>query len=116
MAAHYVRVDENNYVCGVAFSDGPPDMEGAIYHEVAEQPSAAYLGPFKTLFIDGQFHQTDELWFKPTYGQQRAANYPPIGDQLDMFWHAMNSGQMPKIQPFYDQIKSVKEQYPKSMA
>jgi len=50
------------------------------------------------------------------YKERRAMSYPSVEDQLDMFWHAMNSGQMPKIQPFFDQIKSVKEQYPKSTA
>lgn len=44
----------------------------------------------------------------------RVVAYPPIGDQLDMFWHAMNDGVIPKIEPFYSDIKAVKDKYPKS--
>lgn len=49
----------------------------------------------------------------PTYDVLRKAEYPALGDQFDMFWHAMDSGVIPKIQPFYDDIKAVKEKYPK---
>lgn len=48
------------------------------------------------------------------YKERRADQYPPVEDQLDMFWHAMDSGQIPKIQPFYDEIKRIKERFPKS--
>lgn len=111
MAAFYVKVDESGYVVGVSYQDAPP--EDGIYHEVSEQPHADIIWPYKTLFANGQYQRTEELWMVPSYQQERAASYPPIGDQLDMFWHAMDSGALPKIQPFYDQIKSVKEQYPK---
>lgn len=113
MAAYYVKVDEAGYVTGISYQDAPP--EGTCY-EVPEQPPMWAIGPYKTLYANGQFQQTNELWLTPTYQQERRFSYPDVGDQLDMFWHAMNSGQMPKIQPFYDQIKSVKEQYPKSTA
>lgn len=49
-----------------------------------------------------------------TYDQQRRENYPYIGDQLDMLWHAMDTGVLPKVIDFYDTIKTVKDQYPKS--
>ncbi len=45
---------------------------------------------------------------------QRAAAYPPVTEQLDMLWHAMNSGDTPKIEPFYSTIKQVKTTYPKA--
>lgn len=43
----------------------------------------------------------------------RRAEYPSIGDQLDMLWHAMKDGAMPKVEPFYSQIAEVKNKYPK---
>lgn len=47
------------------------------------------------------------------YAKARRAAYPDIGDQLDALWHAMDSGQAPKSEPFYGMIKSVKESIPK---
>jgi|SaaInlStandDraft_2_1057019.scaffolds.fasta_scaffold02698_19 hypothetical protein len=44
---------------------------------------------------------------------QRSEHYPPIGDQLDSLWHAMDRGELPKIAEFYDPIKEVKDTYPK---
>lgn len=43
----------------------------------------------------------------------RAAEYPDIADQLDALWHAMNQGVLPMVEGFYDEIKRVKDQYPK---
>lgn len=50
---------------------------------------------------------------EPLYVEQRKYSYPAIGDQMDMFWHAMNDGVIPKIEPFFSDIKAVKDRYPK---
>lgn len=44
-----------------------------------------------------------------------AANrvYPAITDQLDMLWHAMDSGEIPKANAWYNEIKAVKDANPK---
>ena len=47
------------------------------------------------------------------YQGMRAKEYPSIGDQLDMLWHSMNDGEIPKSQAFFESIKSVKDAYPK---
>lgn len=44
---------------------------------------------------------------------RRAAEYPPLEDQLDALWHAMDEGLLPKIQPLYDDIAAIKARYPK---
>jgi hypothetical protein len=44
---------------------------------------------------------------------KRAPNYPHIHDQLDMLWHAMDSGEIPKAKDFYNAIAKVKTDYPK---
>ena len=46
------------------------------------------------------------------YRQRRAAAYPPLGDQLDMIWHAMDAQIIPVATEFYDAIKSVKDAFP----
>lgn len=48
-----------------------------------------------------------------TYAEARYQAYPPVSEQLDMLWHAMDSGSMTKSEPFYSTIKLVKEAYPK---
>jgi len=43
----------------------------------------------------------------------RKSAYPPIGDQLDMLWHGMDDGTLPKVNGFYNSIKAVKDNIPK---
>ena len=44
---------------------------------------------------------------------QRLRKYPPIGDQLDMLWHAIDNGTLNKTSDFYTAIKAVKDAHPK---
>ena len=44
----------------------------------------------------------------------RAQSYPPIGEQLDMLWHAIDEGKLDKTCDFYLKLKSVKDVYPKT--
>lgn len=43
----------------------------------------------------------------------RAKEYPSVGDQLDMLWHAMDNGTIPVVDDFYNTIKQVKDNNPK---
>lgn len=47
------------------------------------------------------------------YFARRRAEYPPVEDQMDALWHAMRVGTLPKIEPFYTQIATVKDAHPK---
>lgn len=49
----------------------------------------------------------------PPIERQRARSYPPIGDQLDAIWHAMDQGLLPKIEPMYSSVLAVKQKLPK---
>lgn len=51
----------------------------------------------------------------PDYVLARMAAYPTVVEQLDMLWHAMDAYQIPRAEPFFSQIKSVKEAHPKGM-
>ena len=54
-------------------------------------------------------------WVDPDlYKLQRLENYPNLGDQLDMLWHAIDNGTLNKTSEFYTAIKAVKDAYPKS--
>lgn len=53
-------------------------------------------------------------WVSDTsYIKKRLKEYPPIGDQLDMLWHAMDAGKLPKDNDFYMTLKAIKDKYPK---
>lgn len=45
----------------------------------------------------------------------RIKAYPKIDEQLDMLWHAMDSGEIPKATEWYNKIKEVKDSIPKSV-
>jgi len=53
-------------------------------------------------------------WENNVYQRQRQTTYPALGDQLDMLWHAIDSGTLDKSSDFYTALKSVKDQYPKT--
>ena len=48
-----------------------------------------------------------------TYNQQRSNEYPNIGEQLDMLWHAIDRGTLDKTSSFYTTIAEIKSKYPK---
>ena len=50
---------------------------------------------------------------EPTYQDLRATAYPRIAEQLDMIWHAMDTGELSIASDFYNTLKSVKDTYPK---
>ena len=51
------------------------------------------------------------------YREKRKEKYPSIGDQLDMLWHAIDTGDWTaakvKTTDFYTQLKAVKDANPK---
>jgi hypothetical protein len=47
------------------------------------------------------------------YKYLRQKEYLPVSDQLDMLWHAMDNGEIPKADLFYSSIAAIKEKYKK---
>lgn len=47
------------------------------------------------------------------YKDYRSEDYPSINEQLDMLWHSMDKGEIPKSEEFYQKILAVKEKYNK---
>lgn len=47
------------------------------------------------------------------YQRDRLKEYPAIGDQLDMLFHAIDAGALDKKSDFYTTLKAVKDKYPK---
>jgi hypothetical protein len=59
--------------------------------------------------------EVEQLSLSLQYQTQRAPEYPDVKDQLDMLWHGMDSGEFPKVNSFYEAIKSIKDKYPKDL-
>lgn len=57
---------------------------------------------------------SEKMSDKRSWLDGRLSEYPPIGDQLDMLWHAMDNDKIPsKWIEWYNAIKAVKDKYPK---
>ena len=53
-------------------------------------------------------------WVDPdAYKFSRASEYPSIGEQLDMLWHAIDTETLDKTSDFYTSLKQVKDNNPK---
>jgi|TARA_Y100000296_G_scaffold62101_1_gene72063 hypothetical protein len=60
--------------------------------------------------VELQAEYDAEVWKR-----NRQAEYPPIGDQLDMLWHSIdeNAELKQKYFKFYEACKAIKVKYPK---
>jgi len=59
-------------------------------------------------------NQLPDLNYQIPYDSQRMNSYPTIGNQLDMLWHELNqSGSLTTNGEWFNQIKSVKDTFPK---
>ena len=47
------------------------------------------------------------------YQRKREPEYPAIGEQLDLLWHAIDDGTLDKTSDFYTSLKATKDKYPK---
>ena len=47
------------------------------------------------------------------YQRKRQPEYPNIGEQLDLLWHAIDDETLDKTSNFYTSLKATKDKYPK---
>ena len=79
-------------------------------------PSGEEIRPMTQAEVDSHNSEYDlyEKWVaEEKYKEDRKLEYAPISDQLDMLWHAMDTGILPKVDSFYSINKSIKDKYPK---
>lgn len=102
---------ENDLV--VAAGTAPDGLEPKGSIKVDELPEM--VGTTKTYYRAGKYVYTDEprVAVQRTYAHDRVLEYPPIADQLDALWHAMDQGLLPKIEPMYSTVLAVKQKHPK---
>ena len=63
--------------------------------------------------IDAKYDELIKAWNDSEYQRNRKPEYPQIGDQLDMLFHAIDAGKVDKTSDFYKSLKAVKDKYPK---
>ena len=65
--------------------------------------------------LNTEMQRLQTLYDAEGWKRNRKAEYPPIGDQLDMLWHSIDESAelKQKYFAFYEAIKAVKAKYPK---
>jgi hypothetical protein len=94
-------------------SNQNPDTGEYDYENVEWQTHPDWIPPTKEE-VETYLETIRSEWdTNVKYQLSRKVKYPSIGEQLDSLWHAMDDGLIPKIEPMYSDIKSVKDQFPK---
>lgn len=85
--------------------------EGEFYHEC----DARYTDRIdvETMQVNRQEELVPPEPVIEPYVEQRRMMYPTVASQMDMLWHAMDRGEIPKADRFYNAIKVVKDAIPK---
>lgn len=63
--------------------------------------------------LEAEAARLEQVDLTNSYRQQRKYQYPNTADQLDMLWHAIDSGSLDKNSEFYTTLKAVKDANPK---
>ena len=90
------------------FMDAQAAPENSLYAYVESSEPATN----DWVYVNGQLSYAPTV-IEKTYVALRQEAYPSVGAQLDMLWHAMDDGQIPKVEPFYSDILAIKVKYPK---
>jgi len=84
--------------------------ENLIIHDASKEK------PTKE-FLESELARQQAEYDAQEYGRNRSIAYPRIQDQLDMLWHAVDTGDWTaakvKTTEFYTAIKAVKDANPK---
>ena len=99
-----------------------PELISRVHYLVRDDSQGAYIAEWNTTKYPKptkEYLEAKRTDFQKAYNndqqiQKRIQAYPKIGEQLDMLWHAMELGEIPKANEFYTAIDAVKTQYPKS--
>jgi len=118
--ARYAIYDETGTIIQVMDLD-PEHIEqqvqpGQFYLEADVEPHDSIDVATKTVIrgTPATIPASDVIPTLPAYAEQRKKLYPSIEQQLDMLWHAMDSGEMPKAEAFYYSLATVKLAVPKT--
>lgn len=103
----FITIDEKNHITGVTGKKPPlVDSIKVSADDLVDYGNTDYVFKYigKKVIKVPKVKPIDEL---------RVNEYPSIENQLDMLWHAMDVGEIPKATIWYNTVKSVKNKYPK---
>ena len=63
--------------------------------------------------VNAKITELKNAYASAQYKRQRAREYPPLEEQLDMLWHSIDKGNLDKTSDFYTTNKAVKDKYSK---
>jgi len=93
-----------------------PKAEWVLHGDVLTWLDAVQTEPTQEE-IDAEVIRLQAEYDSQEYARDRATEYPEIKDQLDMLWHAIDTGDWTaakvKLTSFYTELKAVKDKYPK---
>jgi len=69
--------------------------------------------PINQALIQAEVQRLQDIYDSQEYARDRATQYAPLADQLDMLWHAIDQGIDLKQSDFYTGNKAVKDANPK---
>ena len=89
-----------------------PNAEWVLRGDVLEWLDAVQTEPTQSE-IDAEITRLQAEYDSNQYQRDRAKDYAPLADQLDMLWHAIDQGIDLKQSDFYTGNKAVKDAHPK---
>ncbi len=103
---------------GQAWADNAKE-EAHVLAKVAKYESAYDEAVAKGNYLnrkqreDAEEQAEQERYDNASYDIKRIREYPKMGEQLDMLWHAIDLDTLDKTSDFYNNLKAVKDKYPK---
>ena len=98
-------VDEHNWY-GVI-----DNSKGFIYSNI-KVVKAGVTKPSEADF-NAKVKELKDAYASAQYKRNRSKEYPPLKEQLDMLWHAIDAEKLDKTSDFYTTNKAVKNKYSK---
>ena len=105
---YYKFGDDGRFISTLHLSDEEAKLQGNLASDAPVAQPGAH--PWR---VSDRWEYRQEQPVASSPGDLRRQLYPPIAEQLDMLWHAMDRGELPVAPGFYEAIKSVKDAHPK---
>ena len=98
-------LDEHNWYAVIDNSKGFIYSNIKVVKDGVTKPSEADF--------NAKVQELKDAYATAQYKRDRAKEYLPLKEQLDMLWHAIDAGKLDKTSDFYTTNKAVKDKYSK---
>tara|TARA_Y100001935_G_scaffold255409_1_gene268241 strand:- start:849 stop:1202 length:354 start_codon:yes stop_codon:yes gene_type:complete len=89
--------------------ENTPDGKKVTYFN----SNSDFIAPTDAQITEKQ-KELKDAWDAIQYQRDRSRAYPEFGEQFDMLFHAIDSGNLDKTSDFYKELKKVKDANPKT--